>query len=124
MTRHARPGQYRARADNGARQAFIVVIVIAAVFGLGALATGQYLATAKRQALGTFEPAAKGKAVYTGSVVYMPETGNVCHQWQFDNLNGQFTDKGAVNCDADGVDGPKNWSTARIRVISDGFRDH
>jgi hypothetical protein len=55
----------------------------------------------------------------------MPETGNVCHQWQFDNQNGQFTDKGDVNCDdvADQrLDSPKNWSSSRIRVISDGFR--
>jgi hypothetical protein len=124
MTRYSRSGQHRARADNGARQASIAVIVIASVFGLGALATGHYLTAAARQSPGTFEPAANGKTVYTGSVVYMPDAGNVCHQWQFNNLNGQFTDKGVVNCDADGLDGPKNWSTARIRVISDGFRDH
>ncbi|HUI14634.1 MAG TPA: hypothetical protein VL048_14330 [Xanthobacteraceae bacterium] len=96
------------------------------VFGLAALATGQYLAIAKRQAEGTFE-SAKGNAIYSGSILYVPDTGKVCHQWQFDNRNGQFQDKGAVSCDevADqGFNSPKNWSTARMRVISNGFRGH
>ena len=75
---------------------------------------------------GTYE-AAKGDDIYTGSILYMPDTSNVCHQWLFDNQNGQFTDKGSVDCQeaADqSLDGPKNWSAARIRVISTGFRDH
>jgi hypothetical protein len=125
MNRFPHSRQSHAHADDGARQVIIVVTVIASVLGLGALATDQYLEIAKRQSAGTFEPAnANGKGIYTGSVVYMPETGNVCHQWQFDNLNGQFSDKGAVDCNEEGLEGPKNWSTARIRIISDGFRDH
>lgn len=130
MTRFPRPvhrsGQSRARADNGARQVVIVVVAILSVLGLGALATDQYLAIAKRQAAGSFE-SANGNAIYTGSILYVPDMGNICHQWQFDNRNGQLNDKGDVNCDAVGdqeLNGPKNWSTARIRVISDGFRDH
>ena len=125
MTRSHRPMKGHARADNRAQQVFIVVIALAAVLGLGAVATDQYLAVVtKRQAAGTYR-AAKGDDIYTGALLYMPETGNVCHQWLFDNQNGQFTDKGDINCDAvadQGVDGPKNWSSARIRVISDGFR--
>jgi len=128
MTRFPRPGQNRARAmraDNGTRQVSIVVIAIASVLGLGVLATDQYLATA-RQGAGTFE-SANGNAIYNGSILYVPDTGSVCHQWQFDNRNGQFNDKGNVNCDdvADQeVNGSKNLSSARIRVISDGFREH
>jgi hypothetical protein len=125
MTRYARSTKANARADNRAQQVFIVVIALAAVLGLGGVATDQYLgAVSKRQAGGTYR-AAKGDDIYTGALLYMPETGNVCHQWQFDNQNGQFTDKGDINCDAvadQGVDGPKNWSSSRIRVISDGFR--
>ncbi|MGO9682472.1 MAG: hypothetical protein ACLPTZ_07765 [Beijerinckiaceae bacterium] len=127
MTGFPRSVKGHARAsNNGARQVIIVVIAIAAVLGLGAVATDQYLAVAKRQAAGTYH-AAKGDDIYTGALLYVPDTGNVCHQWLFDNQNGQFTDKGNVNCDdvADqGLDGPRNWSSARIRVISDGFRAH
>ncbi|MFZ0777183.1 MAG: hypothetical protein WAM74_11900 [Xanthobacteraceae bacterium] len=125
MTRYARPVKGHARGDNRAQQVFIVVIALAAVLGLGGVATDQYLAAVtKRQAGGTYR-AAKGDDIYTGALLYMPETGNVCHQWLFDNQDGQFTDKGEVNCDdvADqGLDSPKNWSSSRIRVISDGFR--
>ncbi len=99
MTRFPRPGQNRARAmhaDNGTRQVSIVVIAIASLLGLGALATDQYLIT-KRQAAGTFEPA-NGNAIYSGSILYVPDTGNVCHRRQIDNRNGQYNDKGAVNC--------------------------
>ncbi len=126
MTRFPRPVKKHPSPGNGASQALIVVVAIAAVLGLGALATDQYIAAAKRQAAGTYE-AAKGDDIYTGSILYMPDTSNVCHQWLFDNQNGQFTDQGSVNCEeaADhGLDGPKSWSAARIRVISTGFRDH
>ncbi len=101
------------------------MVAIASVLGLGAFATDQYLTIAKRQTEGTFEPA-NGNAIYTGSMLYVPDSGNVCYQWQFDNRNGQLSDKGDVNCDAAAgqeLNGAKNWSTARIRVISDGFRD-
>lgn len=126
MNRFPRSAKRHGRAGNGAGQVFIVVIAIASVLGLGALATDQYLTIAKRQSAGTFE-SARGNAIYTGSILYVPDTGNRCHQWLFDNQNGRFNDKGDINCDdvADQeLDGPKNWSTARIRVISDGFRDH
>jgi hypothetical protein len=125
MTRSRRSGKSHAGAGNGAQQVFVVVIVLAALLGLGAVASDQYLAVVtKRQAGGTYS-AAKGDDIYTGALLYMPETGNVCHQWLFDNQNGQFADKGNINCDAvadQGIDDPKNWSSARIRVISDGFR--
>ena len=126
MTRFSRPGYHRAHADNGARQVFIVVVAIGSVLGFGALANDQYLTIAKRQSEGTFEPA-NGNAIYTGSMLYVPDSGNGCHQWQFDNRSGRLSDKGSVNCDdvaGQELNGAKNWSTARIRVISDGFRDH
>jgi hypothetical protein len=126
MTRYSHPGRHHVHADNGTRQVIIVVVAIASVLGLGAFATDQYLTIAKRQSEGTFETAS-GNAIYTGSMLYVPDTGNVCHQWQFDNRSGQMSDKGTINCeDAAGqeLNGAKNWSTARIRVIRDGFRAH
>lgn len=127
MNRFPHPVKRHARAGNGAQQVFVVVFAIAAVLGLGAVATDQYLAVmTKREAGGTYR-VAKGDDIYAGALLYVPETGNVCHQWLFDNQNGQFTDKGNVNCNdvADQeLDGPKNWSSARMRVISNGFLAH
>jgi hypothetical protein len=126
MTRFPRPETRPARAGNGAQQAIIAVVAIAAVLGFGVLATDQYLVAAKRQVAGTYM-AAKGDDIYTGSILYMPDTSNVCHQWLFNNQNGQFIDKGNVNCEEaanQAFDGPKAWSAARIGVISAGFRDH
>jgi hypothetical protein len=125
MTRFPRPAKKPAYAGNAPRQAIIAAIAIAAVLALGALATDQYFAAKKNRPFGTFE-SANGGEIYTGSIVYMPDTGNACHQWLFDNLTGRFTDKGPVNCaEVDqGLDGPKHWSTARIKVISTGFLAH
>jgi hypothetical protein len=65
--------------------------------------------------------------IYTGSILYMPDSGNACRQLLFDNQNGQFTDNGYVDCDRAAYRNdatPKHWSAARVRVISSGFRDH
>jgi hypothetical protein len=72
--------------------------------------------------------AADDDDIYTGSILYMPDSGNACRQLLFDNQNGQFTDNGYVDCDRAAYRGtdttPKHWSAARVRVISSGFRDH
>ena len=73
-------------------------------------------------------PAARNAGeIYTGSVLYMPPEGRNCRQMLFDNNTGRFTDNGSVDCESAayrGVDGnqPKQWSSARARVIADGFR--
>jgi len=121
-----RSAKTRRRAGNGSRQVFIVVVALLAMLALGALATDRYAVTAKRQT-GAAVDAPDNDDIYTGSILYMPDTSNVCHQWLFDNRNGQFTDNGNVGCEQaeyQGLDGPKRWSAARIRVISTGFRDH
>ena len=67
--------------------------------------------------------------IYTGSVLYMPQEGRNCRQMLFNNNTGRFTDNGSVDCENAayrGVDGnqSKQWSSARARVIADGFRQH
>ena len=59
----------------------------------------------------------------------MPQEGRNCRQMLFDNNTGRFTDNGSVDCENAayrGVDGnqSKQWSSARARVIADGFRQH
>lgn len=114
------------RVGNGSRQIFIVVVALGALLALGALATDRYITAAKSQPAAAVD-ASNDADIYTGSVLYMPDTSDVCHQWLFNNQNGRLTDNGNVSCeDAEyqGLDGPKRWSAARIRVISIGFRDH
>ncbi|MFZ1922937.1 MAG: hypothetical protein WB868_13090 [Xanthobacteraceae bacterium] len=126
MDRFSRPAMTRRRTTGGSRQTFIVIVAIGAVLALGAMATNEYVTAAKREAAGGTYQAPKDDDIYTGSILYMPGTNNLCHQWLFDNKNGRFADIGSVECDSaayQGTDGPKQWSAARIKVISDGFRD-
>ena len=103
------------------------VVAVGVVLGTGLFAIADYFtvqhwvkpATAARNA----------GEIYTGSVLYMPQEGRNCRQMLFDNNTGRFTDNGSVDCENAayrGVDGnlPKQWSSARARVIADGFRQH
>jgi hypothetical protein len=103
------------------------VVAVGVVFGTSLFAIADYStvqhwvrpATAARNA----------GEIYTGSVLYLPQEGRNCHQMLFDNQTGRFTDNGSVDCENAayrGVDGnlAKQWSSARARVIADGFRPH
>jgi hypothetical protein len=105
-----------------------VVITIGTLLGIALFVTGGYL-TARQQAAAPQPAIAQNDdEVYTGSILYMPDEGRVCHQLLFQNLTGRFVDNGYVDCVAatarieSGV--PKRMSSARAKVISTGFRDH
>ena len=103
------------------------VVAVGALLGTGLFAIADYFteqhwvkpATAARNA----------GEIYTGSVLYMPPEGHNCRQMLFDNQTGRFTDNGSVDCENAayrGVNGnlSMQWSSARARVIADGFRRH
>ena len=103
------------------------VVAVGVVFGTSLFAIADYStvqhwvrpATAARNA----------GEIYTGSVLYLPQEGRNCHQMLFDNQTGRFTDNGSVDCENAayrGVNGnlSMQWSSARARVIADGFRQH
>lgn len=122
VNRFPRLAKRRPHTRGGASQVLVVVAALGAVMALGALATDRFVIATPHP----FE-AANDDAIYTGSILYMPDAGHACHQWLFDNRDGQFTDKGTINCeDAENqeLDGPKQWSADRIKVISSGFREH
>jgi hypothetical protein len=125
MNRFPRPSRARRRARQRSRQTW-VVIAFGLTLMLGAFATNEYV-TLRRQAAAAAS-VQNDDDFYTGSIIYMPETGNICRQLLFDNHNGQFTDNGYVDCDhaayQGSLDTPKQWSVARLRVISDGFLQH
>ena len=135
MRRLPRRSKIRSRAGNSAGQVF-AVLAAGATVALATLATDQYVTAAKRVAATggagkagiAVTAAVAGQSdddVYTGSILYMPRDGRFCRQLLFDNQNGQFTDNGYVDCAQaayNGLDGPKHWSAARLRVIATGFR--
>jgi hypothetical protein len=107
------------------RQSFVVVAV-GALLGTGLFAIADYF-TAQHWVRSAATAARNAGEIYTGSVLYMPQEGRNCRQMLFDNQTGRFTDNGSVDCESAayrGVDGnlPKQWSSARARVIADGFR--
>ena len=104
------------------------VVAVGALLGTGLFAIADYFT--EQHWVRPAAPAARNAGeIYTGSVLYMPQEGRNCRQMLFDNHTGRFTDNGSVDCENAayrGVDGnlSKQWSSARTRVIADGFRQH
>jgi hypothetical protein len=124
MSRLPRPSKAHAPARDGVRQA-VVVLAIGALVGLGLLATDEYVTVRQRAAAAAAAAAQSDGEIYTGSILFMPDNGNICRQLLFDNHTGLFTDNGNVDCERAAYQSPaepKRWSAARVRVISDGFR--
>jgi len=108
------------RSGEGVRQT-VAVIALGALFAFGLHAIGGYAAP-KHRAVAV---ASNDDEIYTGSILYMPIEGRICHQFLFDNRTGRWSDNGDVDCERSAYHAnPKNWSFARARAISAGFRDH
>ena len=128
MYRRARRRKGRSSRFDSIRQA-LGVVAVGALLGTTLFATGEYMTARQRaSAAAAAAAAASAEEIYTGSILYMPDEGRTCHQLLFDNHTGRFTDNGNVDCENaayQGIGGlPKQWSAARLRVISSGFRQH
>jgi hypothetical protein len=140
MNSLAKRSERRSRSGDGAGQT-VAVIAIGAVLAVGLFATGKYVvmrqraqepvriaaaASAATAASATAATAPSDDEIYTGSILYMPYEGRICHQLLFNNRSGRLTDNGYVDCVRaayQGIDGqPRFWSAARARVISTAFR--
>jgi hypothetical protein len=127
MKRLTRPKKPLRHARNRPGQVGLV-IAVGVCLGLGAFGLEDYVAIKKSAAkVAAAAAAASDEEIYTGSILYMPDRGNICRQLLFDNQNGQFSDNGYVDCGRaayrSASDEAKHWPTARVRVISTGFRD-
>jgi hypothetical protein len=105
----------------------LAVVAVGAVLGTGLFAIADYFTV--QHWVKPVTAARNAGEIYTGSVLYMPQEGRNCRQMLFNNNTGRFTDNGSVDCENAayrGVDGnqSKQWSSARARVIADGFRQH
>jgi hypothetical protein len=123
MNRLQRSPTPRRRSPNRSRQTFIVG-AIGAMVAVAALATAKFVEVSGEMAAAAL--GARGEEVYTGSILYVLDENNICRQLLFDNHSGQFIDNGYVDCALAAYHGafdpPKTWSSARVRVITDGFR--
>jgi hypothetical protein len=129
VPRYARPSPRRRKGTRPGPRQVGAIVAISLCFCAGAFGIGRYvILTRQAAAVAAALAAVDDDDIYTGSILYMPDSGNACRQLLFDNQNGQFTDNGYVDCDRAAYRGtdttPKHWSAARVRVISSGFRDH
>jgi hypothetical protein len=126
MDRRARRRKARPRKRDAVRQT-LAVIAVGALLGGSLFATGEYVtARQKAAAVAAALATASDDEIYTGSILYMPDEGRTCRQLLFNNRSGRFTDKGYVDCVNAAYRSPneaKQWSVARVRVISNNFRD-
>ncbi len=117
-----RPAQRRPRPRSALRQGLIAAFAVAACLALSVLGTDEFLA---RRAAAAAAAAVVNGQIYIGSILFFPESGDRCHQLYFNNRDGQFSDKGPVDCTRAAYeltkDAPKNWSVARTEVIAKGF---
>jgi len=124
MNHLTRRPKRRRRSRDGVNQT-VVVITIGAVLAVGLLATDEYVTTRQRAASAA-AAAQSDDEIYTGSILYMPDEGRTCHQILFDNHTGMLSDNGYVDCEHAAYRSasatPMQWSAARVRVISTGFR--
>jgi hypothetical protein len=123
ITRFPRPPKRRRRSWSALQQAAAASFALVACLGIGILGTDEYVA---RRKAADAAAAFRDEHRYTGSIVFYPNFGLTCHQLLFNNLDGQFTDNGYVDCAralypaADAT--PKMLSAARTEVIRDSFR--
>ena len=73
--RSTRSAKNRPHGRSNLRQVFFVVVALGSTLGLGALATDQYVVLSQRQAAAAVA-AANGDDLYTGSILYMPDSGD------------------------------------------------
>jgi hypothetical protein len=118
-----RPAQRRRRPPSAVRQGLIAAFALATCLTLAVFGTDEFLA---RRAAAAAASAVVNGQIYVGSILFFPESGNRCHQLYFNNRDGQYSDKGSVDCTRavyeSTRDAPKNWSVARTEVIAKGFR--
>ena len=100
------------------------MLVLGTTLAIGLVAADAYM-KARQPTTAAIAAAQSDDETYTGSILYMPDTGRVCRQVLFDNQSGLFTDNGYVDCERAAYrspNEPKLWSVARVQVISTGFR--
>ncbi len=96
MSRLPRRLKARRRRFEKTRQT-AVLLGFAAFLALGLVASGKYLIA--RQFAAATSPDTNDDEIYTGSILFVPDQGTICHQLLFDNRTGRMSDNGNVDCE-------------------------
>jgi hypothetical protein len=66
--------------------------------------------------------------IYTGTILFVPDDGQTCRRFLFDNRTGRLSDNGLVDCESayyqNREASPAQMSAARTQAISETFRHH
>jgi hypothetical protein len=138
MSRVPRHVKTRRQPSRNRPRQIAAVIAIGGCLGFAGFSTDAYITAKQKAAVAkaavTLVATGNGNddEIYTGSILFMPESGVRCRQLLFNNQNGLFSDNGSVDCDRAAYRGmtsvsetsAKYWPVARVQVISDGFRSH
>jgi hypothetical protein len=135
MIRFRRMPKTRRRSSERTQRIAIIVVMAGLAGSLVLLGrevvTGPSHPPVKMQtaarALADTPKAPQDEEIYTGSILFMPPSGDTCRQYLFDNISGRLSDNGMVDCMRAAYHPasapPKKWSAERVHVIRDGFRE-
>jgi hypothetical protein len=124
MSPSTRPKKGRRRRSRDIWRHVFVVATIGGFLTLGYFDFDDIAAATHLEAKPA-EAAQQRAAMYTGSILYVPDSGLSCRQMLFDNQTGRLSDNGQVDCARaayDGASETRPLPTARAKVISDAFR--
>ncbi|HEY1981488.1 MAG TPA: hypothetical protein VGH13_15535, partial [Xanthobacteraceae bacterium] len=76
--RYARPSPRRRKASRPASRQVWTVVTIGLCLGAGAFGIGRYVTVTRQAAAQAAAVAAADDEIYTGSILYMPDSGNAC----------------------------------------------
>jgi hypothetical protein len=122
----------KARRRASERRQWLALATVMAV-GLGALAwLGREVMTrtprpSPVQSTADARKLPQDAETYTGSILFMPQSGSACRQFLFDNVSGSVSDNGVVDCERGAYhplgDTSDKSSGTRVHIISSAFRD-
>jgi hypothetical protein len=120
MSRVVHPPKIRPRTREGSLH---VVFIVAVFLSLGLFLSGKYVTWGSHTAP-PLASAPSDDEIYTGSILFTPPEGAICHQILFDNRTGGFSDNGNVDCEIAAYQGTtraNHWPTVRLWAISRAF---
>ena len=115
------------RRDSGAERARRITPIVAV---LGLLTAGLFAARETKIELASAKPVPtpSDDEIYTGSILFVPDDGNICRRIAFDNRTGQLSDGERVDCESAYYRSPSappvQMPVARTQAISETFRHH
>jgi len=121
-TRPQRPKPSWLGRDSG--RALLAGLLLVGLFVLG-IAVNIGIGSPPRNQAAQAAVEDKDQDLTTGSILFVPPTGNACRERLIDNATWRIRDKGIVDCDTalarHATVKARQWSSQRVDVIRGGF---